>query len=169
MLSYPCDPKTEARNFQLDNICLPSEKAISCISGAGAGSGWQFSFHFPPRSQWRRRACFPFWSLSECRGNFCTLFDYHRMRKILGHISEVSKPHISVLFDRLETILVVCLPNFGMFIEPLVFAIPLDPLCSPVLSSHTAPEEDAGLIWVTSGNSFGIWNFDVNATRKCKN
>ena len=104
MLSDPCDPKTEARNFQLDNICLPSEKAISCISGAGAGSGWQFSVHFPPRSQWwRRRACFPFWSLSECRGNFCTLFDYHRMRKILGHISEVSKPHISVLFDRLET------------------------------------------------------------------
>ena len=40
MLSDPCDPKTEARNFQLDNICLPSEKAISCIRGTGV-RGWE--------------------------------------------------------------------------------------------------------------------------------
>ena len=40
MLSDPCDPKTEARNFQLDNICLPSEKAISCIRGTRV-RGWE--------------------------------------------------------------------------------------------------------------------------------
>ena len=34
---------------------------------------------------------------------------------------------------------------------------------------HTAPEAEAGLIWVTSRNSTGIWNFDVNATRNYKN
>ena len=50
MLSDPCDPKTEARNFQLDNICLPSEKAISCISGdrgerLGAAGSFPFISH----------------------------------------------------------------------------------------------------------------------------
>ena len=39
------------------------------------------------------------------------------------------------------------------------------PLCSP----HTAPEADAGLIWVPRRNSTGIWNYDANALRKCKN
>ena len=69
------------------------------------------------------------------------------MRKILGHISEVSKPHISVLFDRLETIQIVCLPNFGMFIEPLVFAIPLGPPLLPSIIYRVTHVVDENLPW----------------------
>ena len=34
---------------------------------------------------------------------------------------------------------------------------------------HTAPEGEAGLIWVTCENSGGKWTYDENASKKCEN